>query len=113
MSYALRQHHGLPGELKREHALFSGISPPSSSLQSTPLPKAEPRSTISTTIEGEHKQAFTRIKPFRNGTPKGSYRIAVARLTGLECTPMSTFPSGLGHQNVEKSFVHTPRLPLA
>ncbi|SDJ12138.1 hypothetical protein SAMN04487926_13417 [Paraburkholderia steynii] len=48
MSYALRQQHGLPGELKREHALFSGIGPPSSSLQSTPLSKAEPRSTIAT-----------------------------------------------------------------
>lgn len=50
MSYALRQQHGLPGELKREQALFSGIGPPSSSLQSTPLPKAKPRSTISMTI---------------------------------------------------------------
>lgn len=28
MSYALRQQHGLPGELKREHALFSGIGAP-------------------------------------------------------------------------------------
>ncbi|MGT2473719.1 hypothetical protein [Paraburkholderia terrae] len=64
-------------------------------------------------IEGENKQAFTRIKFFRNGTPKGSYRIAATHLTGLECMPMSTFPWGLGHQNLEKSFVHTPRLPLA
>jgi len=71
------------------------------------------KNNVNPQLEGEHKQAFTRIKPFRNGTPKGSYGIAVARLTGLESTPMSTFPWGLGHQNVEKSFVHTPRLPLA
>ncbi|WP_079502730.1 hypothetical protein [Paraburkholderia hospita] len=71
------------------------------------------KNNVNPQIEGEHKQAFTRIKPFRNGTPKGSYRIAVARLTGLECTQLSTFPRGLGHQNVEKPFVHTPRLPLA
>ncbi|BFG76211.1 hypothetical protein PTKU46_42440 [Paraburkholderia terrae] len=71
------------------------------------------KNNVDPPLEGEHKQAFTRIKPFRNGTPKGSYRIAAARLTGLECMPMSTFPWGLGHQNVEKSFVHTPRLPLA
>lgn len=50
MSYALRQQHGLPGELKREHALFTGIGSPSSSLQSTPLPMAKPRSTVNMTI---------------------------------------------------------------
>lgn len=71
------------------------------------------KNNVNPQLEGEHKQAFTRIKFFRNGTPKCSYRIAAAYLTGLEYTPMSPFPRGPGHQNFDKSSVHTPRLPLA